>query len=106
MDIFSMNVWINDGLRMNEDKGKSMREKMSPISLTFPFFEKSVKECDHMWRKREKDKILKHWQVDHTKHETLKIYQGWLFQIVVIEGNSGFLVTGASHVENGKRGFS
>ena len=92
MDIFSVSVWINDGLRMNEDKGKSMREKMSPISLTFPFFEKSVKECDHMWSKREKDKILKRWQVDHTKRETLKIYQGWLFQIVVIEGNSGFLV--------------
>lgn len=59
---------------MNEDKGKSIREKMSPISLTFPFFEKSVKECDHMWRKREKDEILKRWQVGYTERETLKIY--------------------------------
>ena len=39
---------------MNEDKGKSMREKMSPISLTFPFFEKSVKEWPHAKEERER----------------------------------------------------
>ena len=50
------------------------RENESNLSPTFSCFEKSVKESDHVWWKREKDEILKPWQVDHTERETLKIY--------------------------------
>ena len=55
MDIFSMHVWINDGWRMNEDKGESMSEKMSPISrLHFPALKKVLRRvtmCDGKERK-------------------------------------------------------
>lgn len=56
---------------MNEDEGKSMREKMSLISLTFPFFEKSVKEWPHAKEERERwdpetlasgSQNVKHWK--------------------------------------------
>lgn len=55
MDIFSMNVWINDGWRMNEDKGKSMREKMSPISrLHFPSLKKVLRSVTIVMEERER----------------------------------------------------